>query len=58
MKTTIEISDKNLKEVATLLNRLLANESLLYTKTRGAHWNVQGPNFIGLHLLLKHNTKR
>jgi len=49
MKPNIEISDKNLKEVATLLNKLLANEYVLYTKTRNAHWNIQGDNFIELH---------
>jgi len=49
MKPNIEISDKNLKEVATLLNTLLANEYVLYTKTRNAHWNIQGDNFIELH---------
>ncbi|MDR3628049.1 MAG: DNA starvation/stationary phase protection protein [Ignavibacteriaceae bacterium] len=49
MKPNIEISDKNLKEVATLLNTLLADEYVLYTKTRNAHWNIQGDNFIELH---------
>jgi starvation-inducible DNA-binding protein len=49
MKPNIEISESNLKEVATLLNLLLANEYVLYTKTRNAHWNVQGPNFMELH---------
>lgn len=49
MKPSIEISNENLKEVATLLNTLLADEYLLYTKTRNAHWNVQGENFNELH---------
>ena len=49
MKPNIEISSENLKEVATLLNTLLADEYLLYTKTRNAHWNIQGKNFIELH---------
>ena len=49
MKPNIEISENNRTEVATLLNRLLANEYILYTKTRGAHWNIQGPNFVGMH---------
>ena len=53
MKPNIGISDDHLKEVATLLNRLLANEYVLYTKTRGSHWNVQGANFIALHELFK-----
>lgn len=49
MKPSIEISNENLKEVTTLLNTLLADEYLLYTKTRNAHWNVQGENFNELH---------
>jgi starvation-inducible DNA-binding protein len=49
MKPNIDISDNNLKEVATLLNTLLADEYLLYTKTRNAHWNIQGKNFNELH---------
>jgi len=49
MKPSIEISNENLKEVATLLNTLLADEYLLHTKTRNAHWNIQGHNFNELH---------
>ena len=49
MRPHIEISEENLKEVSLLLNRLLANEYVLYTKTRCAHWNVEGPNFITMH---------
>lgn len=49
MKPNIEISDSNLQEVATLLNTLLADEYVLYTKTRNAHWNIQGPSFMELH---------
>lgn len=32
-----------------ILKKLLANEFVLYTKTRKAHWNVYGPNFYSLH---------
>ncbi|MBK7497839.1 MAG: DNA starvation/stationary phase protection protein [Ignavibacteriales bacterium] len=49
MKPNIEISEINLKASALLLNTLLADEYLLYTKTRSAHWNVQGQNFIEMH---------
>lgn len=49
MKPVIEISDKNLQEVATILNTLLADEYVLFTKTLNAHWNVQGSNFMELH---------
>ncbi len=53
MNTNIEISNENLKKVATLLNNLLADEFLLYTKTLNAHWNVQGKNFMELHKLFE-----
>jgi starvation-inducible DNA-binding protein len=49
MKPNIEIAEKHLKEGALLLNTLLADEYILYTKTRNAHWNIQGQNFIELH---------
>lgn len=49
MKPDIEIAENHLKDVALLLNTLLADEYVLYTKTRNAHWNIQGPNFIELH---------
>jgi starvation-inducible DNA-binding protein len=53
MKPTIGISDRDLEEVANLLNTLLADEYVLFTKTRNAHWNVTGANFYGLHKLFQ-----
>ena len=49
MKPNIGISDKNRKAVSALLANLLADEVALYVATRGAHWNVVGPNFGALH---------
>lgn len=49
MKPNIELSDQNRKEIADLLNTLLADEYVLFTKTRKAHWNIQGQNFMELH---------
>lgn len=49
MKPNIAISDKNRKAVSTVLAHLLADEVALYVATRGAHWNVVGPNFGALH---------
>lgn len=49
MKTNIGIPDKARKEIATLLSRLLADEYVLYTKTRNAHWNITGPDFHAMH---------
>jgi len=49
MKTTIGIPDHDREEIATLLNTLLADEYVLYTKTKNAHWNIKGPSFFELH---------
>jgi starvation-inducible DNA-binding protein len=49
MKINIDISDKNREAVAGILNTLLADEYVLYTKTRNAHWNIVVNNFMELH---------
>lgn len=38
------------KELANLLNDLLANYSVFYQNVRGYHWNVKGEKFFELHL--------
>src|SRR5436190_21215243 len=45
----IGISKKNCQEIAKILNHLLANEYVLYTKTWKFHWNVEGKHFGALH---------
>lgn len=49
MKTSIGISDENRKSVAIELSKLLADEVVLYIKTRNAHWNVEGGDFHAMH---------
>jgi starvation-inducible DNA-binding protein len=49
MKPNIDISDKNREAVSGILNMLLADEYVLYTMTRNAHWNIVGSNFMELH---------
>jgi len=49
MKTSIGITDQNLQEVANILVKILADEYILYTKTRNAHWNIEGPDFYSVH---------
>lgn len=39
--------------VVLLLNITLADEVLLSTKTRSAHWNVRGADFFELHALFE-----
>ena len=38
------------KELADLLNDLLANYSVFYQNTRGYHWNIRGDKFFELHV--------
>jgi len=49
MNPNIGISDKNRAAVVKLLQGLLADEHVIYLKTRNAHWNVTGPHFNHLH---------
>lgn len=49
MKPAIGISKENLEKGAHALNGFLADEFLLYLKTRNAHWNVEGPDFHSMH---------
>jgi starvation-inducible DNA-binding protein len=48
-KADIGILEKNSQPVAEKLNKLLADEFVLYTKTRNYHWNVEGSNFMEMH---------
>jgi starvation-inducible DNA-binding protein len=43
------LAEGDLAGVGQILNTLLADEYLLYTKTRNYHWNVVGPQFNDLH---------
>lgn len=49
MTPNIDIPDKDRQAVVDILNRLLSDEYVLYTKTRNYHWNVTGPQFNDLH---------
>ena len=49
MKPNIGIADKDRQAVAEILNTLLSDEYVLYTKTRNFHWNVTGLQFNDLH---------
>jgi starvation-inducible DNA-binding protein len=53
MEPKIGITAANLANVAHALNVILADEYLLYTKTRNAHWNVEGPDFHSKHLFFE-----
>jgi starvation-inducible DNA-binding protein len=53
MKPNIGITDKNRQAVSEQLATLLADEFVLYTKTRNAHWNVEGPDFHSMHVFFE-----
>jgi starvation-inducible DNA-binding protein len=49
MKIDIGIEEKERLKVADGLSKLLADSTVLYMKTHGFHWNVEGAMFTGLH---------
>lgn len=52
-KISIGLTKEQRTGVAGLLRQTLADEYVLYTKTRKYHWNVEGPNFHDLHKLFE-----
>ncbi len=58
MKLNIGISEKHLESVTSLLSTLLADEMVLYIKTRKFHWNVNGESFMELHKLFEGQYKQ
>lgn len=53
MEIRIGLTDGQRAGVVEILQRLLADEYVLYTKTRNYHWNVVGPRFHDLHKLFE-----
>jgi starvation-inducible DNA-binding protein len=53
MNTNIGITEANRQAVSVQLAKLLADEFVLYTKTRNAHWNVEGTDFHAMHLFFE-----
>jgi starvation-inducible DNA-binding protein len=49
MKPVIGILENHLQKVAGELNKVLADEFVLYIQTRNYHWNIEGVNFSELH---------
>jgi starvation-inducible DNA-binding protein len=48
-KPHIGLEEKERFGSAEILNRVLSDEFVIYTKTRNYHWNVTGPRFGTLH---------
>lgn len=53
MQPKIGITAENLSEVSKTLCTILADEFVLYTKTRKAHWNIEGLDFYNKHLFFQ-----
>ncbi|MBL0737685.1 DNA starvation/stationary phase protection protein [Flavobacterium sp. GN10] len=53
MKTNIGIKQENISKIVDVLTKVLADEFVLYTKTKRAHWNVEGPDFYNKHLFFE-----
>jgi starvation-inducible DNA-binding protein len=53
MQIDIGIAEKERKEIAEGLSRMLADTYTLYLKTHNFHWNVTGPMFQTLHLMFE-----
>ena len=58
MKPNIGIKEKDLKKVSLEMNKLLADEFILHTKTRNAHWNVKGEDFHAMHLFFENQYEQ
>jgi len=53
MDVEIGLPGQARQEVGRILNRLLADEHVLYVKTRNYHWNLVGPRFHSLHVFFE-----
>lgn len=53
METKIALETQTRDKISQILNTVLADEHVLYTKLRNYHWNVTGWDFVSLHQLLE-----
>ncbi|HXT00974.1 MAG TPA: DNA starvation/stationary phase protection protein [Elusimicrobiota bacterium] len=53
MNAALGLKESSRAKVLAFLDLLLADEYVLYTKTRNFHWNVVGPDFNDKHKLFE-----
>lgn len=53
MEINIGISEDKRREIATGLEKVLADSYMLYLKTQNYHWNVKGQLFHQLHVMFE-----
>jgi starvation-inducible DNA-binding protein len=58
MSADVAVPGASRCEVGRIINHLLADEFVLYTATRGFHWNVAGPDFEWLHELFEQQFRQ
>ena len=52
LKTPSDLKNNAIGTLAEALNALLADNYVLYLKTKNFHWHVSGPHFRDYHLML------
>ena len=58
MEINIGINHKNRQSVAFELSKILADEFVLFTKTKNAHWNVEGIDFYDKHKFFEEQANK
>lgn len=58
MDVEIGLPGQSREAIGRTLNQLLADEHVLYVKTRNYHWNVTGPQFHSLHEMFEEQYKQ
>ncbi|MEO1310023.1 MAG: Dps family protein [Pseudomonadota bacterium] len=53
MPIDIGLEDAARKKISDALRRFLADSYVLYMRTHGYHWNVEGPRFNSLHQMFE-----
>ena len=52
-KVNIGLAPNSCQKVIDMLGNIIADQYILYTKTRNYHWNVTGEDFIQYHKLFE-----
>ena len=52
LRTPTDLGDNATKEIASEVNKLVADAFALYVKTKNFHWHMSGPHFRDYHLML------
>ena len=53
MASNIEFTEQARRECAEAVSKVLSDTFILYLKTHNFHWNVQGRQFRGLHMMFE-----